>query len=141
MDQHELNEALNRAYKHSSRRDILNFGIYDRVSRAQAVSAEGLCANAEVLKQIIMFCPQAEIQHHQLKASVMQFQHLNDSHYKHDLWASMKAERLLTMLCHVRRIARGSDRFRQCLHKASEREKEIVRMILELCAFDDASST
>ncbi len=58
-DLNDVFEAVNNKIQ-----GIRDFGVYDRLTRSQAASAQGLHHNAKLLNSIIAFCPAAEIQDH-----------------------------------------------------------------------------
>lgn len=131
LPQEELDAAIDSVVRKGPK-DVLEFGQYDRLTRSQAASAEGLHHNKVLLKTLIGLCPGAEVQHHQLKHSLLQFPRMNDTAMKDDLWAAQKAERILTMLCHIRRIARDDHRYRQCLTRATRMEQEAVNLLVSM---------
>ena len=140
VDQQELNEVLEAVQKKTNK-EFLDFGIYDRLTRTQAASASGLYLNRVLLKSLVAFCPGAETQHHQLKNAILQFPLLNDGQLKNTLWAAQKSERLGTMLCHSRRIARDQLRLRQCLCKATDNETQCVRELVRSISTGDVSES
>ena len=137
MDQRGLNDVFDNVRKKSQ--NFVDFGLYDRLTRTQAASAQGLHHNEKLLKCIITFCPTAEIQHHQLRDAMLQFPLMNDSSLKTNLWAALKSERIATMLCHVRRIARDQLRMRQCLCKATDKEVQLLHDLARSVAAGDVS--
>ena len=64
---------------------------------------------------------------------------MNDSSLKTNLWAALKSERIATMLCHVRRIARDQLRMRQCLCKATDKETQFIQELGRSVAAGDVS--
>jgi hypothetical protein len=67
-------------------------GVYDRLTRTQAASAQGLHRNAKFLQSVVAYCPAAEMQHHQLRVAILQFPLMNDFTLKNNLCASQKSE-------------------------------------------------
>ncbi len=69
VHQRVLNDAFEAVSKHSN--DFLDFGVYDRLTRIQAASAQGFHHDEKLLHNIIRFCPAAKIQHHQLRDAIV----------------------------------------------------------------------
>jgi len=115
-----------------------NLGIYDRISRSQAASAAGLTHNRRLLCMLLETCPTGEVQHQQLKSAMLQFPDANDTSLMDSLWAAQKAERMQTLLAHVRRIARDDTRYRQCISKATAFEQECLADLVRRVSADVA---
>jgi hypothetical protein len=130
--------------------EMINVQEYENISKAQAVSGEGLAHNFELLARILRAAPSGEIPGGSSKSAfqkvVITRPELNTSIYNISTFAGLRVDRLGVMLCHVRRLANDSVRLQQCASKCSgpsfKRVQELVGLIdLQTLAGDDATTT
>ena len=127
--------ALQQAFEELVRKmgaKVFEFGVYRSLARAQAANAHGLAANEQVIATLSCLAPGGHVQFAQLKHALQGFACYNDTPFKADIWAGCVAERLLTLLCHWRRVAREPERLKQCLSKASKEDQAAVKRLVKL---------
>lgn len=101
---------------------VSDLGLYEHVAKKGAVCAEGMSEIKGLLRDFILIQPCAELKHGQLKAGCM---HLAKLHPKTPqgpkvptrVWASLRAERVTTILHHLRRVTRSGASLTQLMHK------------------------
>ena len=127
--------ALQQAFEELVRKmgeKVFDFGVYRSLARAQAANAHGLAANEQVIGTLSCLAPGGHLQFAQLKHALQGFACYNDTPFKADIWAGCVAERLLTLLCHWRRVSREPERLKQCLSKASKEDQAAVKRLVKL---------
>ena len=110
------------------------FGEYDNIHRSQAASGPGLASNYELLKILVGISPTMEYTPSALKVgfvdAVRKQPKLNTTQYNNTSWANLKAERIITMCNHCRRLARDTDRWRvaasKCTGEQLSKLKEVI---------------
>lgn len=117
-----------------------HFGLYESTGRSQAASGAGLHGNAAFLKMLLHIVPCAQINPAVLRACFLRHPKLNSSTLRSDLWAGGRAERVTTMLYHLRRLKSDSERLRQALAKCSPVEARSVQMLLKESHSEDYDS-
>ena len=102
---------------------VVHFGIYESIGKGAAVCGEGLIFLLALLARLVEIQPCLEINHSQLKTS---FLHLIKTHasvvggniqQKAKTWAALRAERMTTIMSHVRRVVRSDKRLEQMMGK------------------------
>jgi hypothetical protein len=127
--------ALQQAFEELVRKmgeKVFEFGVYRSLARAQAANAHGLAANEQAIGTLSCLAPDGYLQFAQLKHALQGFACYNDTPFKADIWAGCVAERLLTLLCHWRRVSREPERLKQCLSKASKEDQAAVKRLVKL---------
>jgi len=127
--------ALQQAFEELVRKmgeKVFDFGVYRSLARAQAANAHGLAANEQAIGTLSCLAPGGHLQFAQLKHALQGFACYNDTPFKADIWAGCVAERLLTLLCHWRRVSREPERLKQCLSKASKEDQAAVKRLVKL---------
>jgi hypothetical protein len=127
--------ALQQAFEELVRKmgeKVFDFGVYRSLARAQAANAHGLAANEQAIGTLSCLAPDGYLQFAQLKHALQGFACYNDTPFKADIWAGCVAERLLTLLCHWRRVSREPERLKQCLSKASKEDQAAVKRLVKL---------
>jgi len=112
-----------------------SFGKYDSLARSQAANPQGLLANESLLKLLLGCSPRLKFSMTTLRKPINDVVNMkprmNDASYNNSIWSSLKAERILTMCNHLRRLAREPARYKQAAAKCSGEELE---KLCELCA-------
>lgn len=111
------------------------FGLYESVARSQAVVGKGLLQNRQLLLSLLNLYPPLDFLMSSLKKgftrAVLQKPTLNTGQYANNIWAGFRAERVLTLCNHLRRIAREPLRFQQCISKMTPAEVEQLKEVVE----------
>ena len=126
--------------KHSEQSDVFNFGLYDGIGRTMAASSAGLHQNFSFLLMLLGVAPWGQINPAIVRSCFLRHPKHNLSTLRTDLWAGGRAERVTTMLNHVRRLKDSSDRLRQALQKATPLEIKSVKALLKASASDEYES-
>lgn len=110
------------------------FGRYDSLARSQAASGPGICENEELLGRLLVVHNTLEFAMLPLKQAflevVRQCPMANDTTYNNQIWASLKAERVLTMCNHLRRLAREPIRFQQASGRCTGHQLETLQRLV-----------
>jgi len=122
-------------------RGSFDFGPYERICRSQAVCASGLLWNQKLIQGLCDVSAAGLMSLGQLKLCFLRHPSLNRSVYKADLWAGDRAEKVLTLLCHWRRVSREPERLRQCLSKANAEESAAVQGLVAIFQGSQGSSS
>ena len=97
---------------------ISNFGAYESVSRAQAVRGKGILHCMALLEDMVEACPSADCPAPSAKQAMQKLAvnhpSVNSTVYNCNVWASLRCERLGTILNHIRRLRREPARLKQC---------------------------
>ena len=112
-------------------------GPYEHVSRSHAVDPKGLVHLYDLLKSLVKICPSGEIAPVSLKGALLRLLTddctVNDTKYAGQVWVGLRADRLTTVLCHLRRVARDPEAMKQCCSKLTGFElaklQEVAGMI------------
>ena len=109
--------------------DAFDLGIYKKIGRKQAASAQGLVENAWWLKALVPLSS-GEILPGQLKEALLihNASH-NTSCYKAHIWAGSTATHFTTMLNHWRRLRTNENKKRQAAMKTS---RQVASQLEEL---------
>ena len=99
------------------RRLAADDGVYEQQSRVGAVSGDGRLKLFSLLQSIVLLQPLCELNHAQMKAAfveiVRQDPKVDKGRYATNIWAGLRAERLCTVMNHVRRVVRDGG----CMHQ------------------------
>ena len=105
---------------------------YDHMKTSQAASSVGLQHCQWWLKNLLPLCDGA-ILPLQLRSSLLKHcVQYNDSHYKHDLWATRKASQFGVLLNHWRRLKHDADRQSQLKKKSTPTKHKVMDELLSL---------
>lgn len=109
--------------------DAFDLGIYKKIGRKQAASAQGLVENAWWLKALVPLSS-GEILPGQLKEALLIYNAShNTSCYKAHIWAGSTATHFTTMLNHWRRLRTNENKKRQATMKTS---RQVASQLEEL---------
>ena len=109
--------------------DAFDLGIYKKIGRKQAASAQGLVENAWRLKALVPLSS-GEILPGQLKEALLIYNAShNTSCYKARIWAGSTATHFTTMLNHWRRLRTNENKKRQATMKTS---RQVASQLEEL---------
>jgi hypothetical protein len=116
-DQELLNDIMGSHSKY-----IKDLGIYEGVGRTMGVSGKGLAYLFPLVASILTLAAWANLFLVQLRDSIVEANRrktMNGTGLQHRLWAGQRAERIITVLAHVRRLWREPLRLAQCLKKTA----------------------
>ena len=137
VDQAALNAAFRRAVAMWGQ-DAFDLGIYKKIGRKQAASAQGLVENAWWLKALIPLSS-GEILPGQLKEALLIYNAShNTSRYKAHIWAGSTATHFTTMLNHWRRLRTNENKKRQATMKTSRQVASQLEELLILESWSQA---
>ena len=109
-----------RAVICGDRMHAFDLGIYKKIGRKQAASAQGLVENAWWLKALVPLSS-GEILPGQLKEALLIYNAShNTSRYKAHIWAGSTATHFTTMLNHWRRLRTNENKKMQATMKTSQ---------------------
>ena len=110
----------------------LDFGAYTSISRAQAVNGNGLGHNFQLLQVFVQLSVE-QVQHVFLKgilaSLLLKWPGLNPYGWTSTLWSGYTAERIGTMLCHLRRVCREPARWKQMCSKTTPENIEKIQKL------------
>jgi hypothetical protein len=145
IDPHILDGIFSIFFK-----DISNVGVYEHISKSQAVNGEGLAARYDLLKAIITAAPSGGIPPGPARASLVkvfsQRPEANTTVFNTGVFAGLRLDRLTVMLAHLRRCAQDPSRMQQAAVKMTgpslAKVQELVSMVdKEWATIEDANST
>ena len=137
VDQAALNAAFRRAVAMWGQ-DAFDLGIYKKIGRKQAASAQGLVENASSLKALVALSS-GEILPGQLKEALLIYNAShNTSRYKAHIWAGSTATHFTTMLNHWRRLRTNENKKRQATMKTSRQVASQLEELLILESWSQA---
>jgi hypothetical protein len=144
VDADSLLECLRDYVRHSGTKVGLSFGPYDVIARQQAACGGGLAANHSLLERLLDLAPTGEVSFSSLKTAFFAVITANPmlmgaTDYKPDIVAGMKAERVMTMLNHLRRIKRCNVRHSQMRSKCSGLDDKLVGQLLSKMVLNEAA--
>ena len=116
-----------------------NFALYETINRPQAISPEGLLQNFKFLQGFLKKCPHAQMNPSQLRFQFLRFPKENSGTLRCDLWAGQRAERMTTLLKHVRRL-KDPIKFRQAADKSTPDELQAMEKLAKSCDIDGYAS-
>ena len=144
VDADALLEWLREYVSNIGFKRALGFAAYDSIARQQAACGAGHAANYMLLDGLLTLAPSAEVSFSRLKSAVFATCAANPSlmggaEYRPGIFAGLKAERIMTMLNHIRRVARCKVRLAQMRSKCSAREFEAVEKLLKKIQLNEAA--
>ena len=124
VDSHDLLKVMEEYVNIKGANNAFVLGPYDRIKRSQAANGPGLSNNADLLSALLSVAPAGQV-----KAGVLRG-HLMTLALKYKFMSSWcpqaakvivchKADCIMTMLSHLRRIRMDSGRVREMQHKAA----------------------
>jgi hypothetical protein len=145
VDSMELLEELDKYVKSTGIKQAFYFGPYEVISRSQAAYGGGLAANSEILATVLRVAPAGEVKANVLKGHMMKLATrynglTQGSPLGMDLWAGKKADIILTMLAHLRRVRQDTPRAKQLQHKATDADVLKVEKLCNLLDMPHASA-
>ena len=115
---------------------IADFGVYEHVSRTQACRGVGLVLCYDLLKEILLLCPGGDMPGTSAKAAMVGLivadPSINKTIYNSGVWAGQRCERLGTLLNHLRRIARETDRMKQAAMQLNGTQLTLLKELVQL---------
>ena len=102
---------------------IQNLGYYENIGKSQGACGKGLTNLSKFLSATLLVCPQCNICKTQWRQALLladRAKGLNKSGLPNQTWAGRRAERLLTLLSHLRRLWRSDKRFEQATQKLAK---------------------
>jgi len=121
---------------------VKDLGIYEHVSKNGGLEPRGLLALAPLLMGLLKLESSAEIHAQALKSALLQLlltdAQVNNSKYVGNVWATLRCERIGTVLFHLRRLARGdpSD-LKKCTCQLTTSEFLKVKELMDMVRFDE----
>ena len=117
---------------------IINLNTYENVSRNMAVNGKGLAHCAPLTFALIGLWENCYVNFSQIRTAIQNMDkcaQVNKTKLKTPTWASQRAERIVTLFNHLRRLKRDLPRLQQCLNKNSNEgsccDKKLVRAVPE----------
>ena len=108
-----------------------DFGVYNHVTTAMQPHPGGLAENEHLIKGLVAIS-NGEIKPTQLKDALENFGRCNDTQFKNSFWAMSKAQKVITLLAHWRRVKYEESRRQQCLAKATQSETRAIHRLVAL---------
>ena len=97
----------------ANKEQVTDLGQYELISSSQAVDHKSLHQNRDLVKGFLKVSPSGEIHAQALKRALLQLLQqdptINHSKQTGAVFCNLKQERLTTLMCHIRRVARESD--------------------------------
>jgi len=107
-----------------------DFGLYESIGRNCAVDPSGVKQNESLLLAILRVVPWCQVNPTILRNCISRHPRQNHSTLKTELWAGGRAEKITTMLKHLRRIKQDQERWRQAIQKATPAEADCLRRLM-----------
>jgi hypothetical protein len=110
----------------------LDLGMYNQMSLNSAAHGFGILQNSKLLKALLSVSPYAMFKAGDLKQALVMaassFSNLVPGNQMYNVsgWANLKAERLMVLLNHLRRISNSPTRLRQASNKLDAQSKEAL---------------
>ena len=115
---------------------VADFGAYEHLSRSSAVDPLALVSLSPFLSALFKVCQEGEVNPKPLRLALMQVlcdaPSLNKSKFNGQVWVNLRAERLCTILYHMRKIARDPEALRICTGKLTSSQMENLKEVLSL---------
>ena len=112
---------------------IANLGHYENVGKSQGACGKGLAFLQKIIMAILSLCPQCHIGKTQWRAAILdanKAKDFNASGLTHRVWAGQRAERLLTIQSHLRRIFREPQRLLQATAKMNREDTKTLQLMV-----------
>ena len=121
---------------HSHRDVLIDLGDYETLSRNGSPCFEGLIKSAGLIEDVLLLEPSAELHPQPVKAALLKLlsgnASLNTTQFNGQVWINLRAERLCTLLNHVRKAARDPESLKQAALKLCGKDMVILKKILGL---------
>ena len=131
---------FNKLNKHKD--FVKNLGVYESLSRNGAVDPKGLAYNLPLLNALIEIAQSAEVHAAPLKKGLLHLltlsPDLNNTQFNGIVWVNLRAERITTLLNHIRRFARDPDNLKIATSKLTSAEFSQMRDLLNFMNLKDA---
>ena len=141
----DLKKAMTVWIKENGIKSALSFGAYDKILLSQAVRGIGLCQNSAFLKILLEVSPCAKILHSDMKWAVQEVSHTFDTLVPAgrplERWASEVAERVFTLLNHLRRVVHSAVRMRQACRGLDNQNVMILKELQGKMHIDSEASS
>lgn len=115
---------------------VKDLGVYESLSRSGAADPRGLVHNLDLLKGLLEIERSAEIHPNPLKNALLnlltKIPSLNQTHFNGSVWVAMRAERITTLLNHLRKFARDPDCLKSATCKLSGGEISKIQELLNM---------
>jgi hypothetical protein len=128
VDQDALNTLATANYK-----TIANLGHYENVGKTQGTCGKGLAFLQKLIMAILSLCPQCHITKTQWRAAILDAnrqKNFNSSGLNHKIWAGQRAERLMTIQSHLRRVFREPQRLVQATSKMNRQDAQTLQSMV-----------
>ena len=128
VNQDDLDSLAAANYK-----TIANLGHYENVGKTQGTCGKGLAFLQKLIMAILSLCPQCHIGKTQWRAAILdanKVKDFNSSGLGHRIWAGQRAERLLTIQSHLRRIFREPQRLVQAMKKMNSQDAKTLQSMV-----------
>ena len=106
-------------------------GEYESISKSCAVNGRALSQVSSFLKDLVSIQKCCEFNHSQMKAAYMNLAkekpNVSTGKFVSKVWSGLRAERVTTVLSHVRRVCRSDDRVFQMLGKMDAKDYDKLR--------------
>lgn len=141
VDQALLDGVVQQHVVTHGRRTALCLGPYEFIGRCQAVSGAGIAHNEHLLDVLLDHFPQGELRASQLRTAVMkvakQFPDINTTGLSDELWCGLKADKINTILAHLRRYNTDRLRQQQMRSKSTDADAAVVQRLADKLALLD----
>ena len=112
------------------------FGAYEVLGRSQAVHPPGIRGNKDLLGMLLRLAPCGQIRHAQLAKALQKVATVhpgvNHTHLAAALWAGFKADKIGTMLAHIRRWKVDDIRKQQSRARSTIPDLEVLEELSEM---------
>ena len=112
---------------------IASLGHHENVSKTQGACGKGLAFLQKLIMAILSLCPQCHITKTRWRAAILDANNIKDfnsSGLGHRIWAGQRAERLLTIQSHLRRIFREPQRLVQAMEKMNSQDAKTLQSMV-----------
>ena len=125
-------DALN-AITHTHFKVMSNLGYYENVGKQQGVCGKGLIFLSRVILDVLRINPQSNISKTQWKNAFLdanKLRNFNHSGLPDKTWAGQRAERMITIQSHMRRVWREPQRMQQAMKTMNQGDgKQLVFLV------------
>jgi hypothetical protein len=128
VNQDDLDSLAAANYK-----TIASLGHHENVSKTQGACGKGLAFLQKLIMAILSLCPQCHITKTRWRAAILDANNIKDfnsSGLGHRIWAGQRAERLLTIQSHLRRIFREPQRLVQAMEKMYSQDAKTLQSMV-----------
>jgi len=135
LGKHVVERGVKRAF---------DLGEYAHVPVAHAVRGTALAQQEHLLRALLTAAPAAEVHYRDVKQVVrtlcLQYSGLNSTQQDNETWAGGVAERLMTLLTHLRRLKTSSVRWRQAALNMTKDDQDTLQELLDCVAHRPGSA-